>query len=91
MVYTATGLGTPLDVVPGVQIRAGRNADSLAYWVQVRATAAPPTSTPVQGTGSAGGGSAPATEAVGPGAGATPATPTPGAGGSGSAGGSPPR
>src|SRR5512133_733305 len=36
MVYTAAGLGTVLDVVPGAQIRAGRNADFLAYWVQVR-------------------------------------------------------
>src|SRR5512135_1509800 len=27
MVYTASGLGTVLDVVPGASIRAGRNAD----------------------------------------------------------------
>lgn len=39
MVYTEAGLGTVRDVKPGVQIRVGRNADSLAYWVQVR----PPT------------------------------------------------
>jgi hypothetical protein len=39
MVYTPAGLGTVLDVVPGAQIRAGRNADLVAYWVQVRAPA----------------------------------------------------
>ncbi len=44
MVYTPAGLGTVLDIVPGAQIRAGRNADLLAYWVQVRAAAAPTTS-----------------------------------------------
>ena len=95
MVYTATGLGTVVDVTPGVQIRAGRNADFLAYWVQVRNTPpSPPTpSTPGQGTGPAGGGSAPAGE----GAGGTPAPPSagpgasPGPGGAGPAGGSSPR
>ncbi len=41
MVYTASGLGTVLDIAAGSQIRAGRNADFLAYWVQVRARTAP--------------------------------------------------
>ncbi len=39
MVYTASGLGTVLDVVPGSQVRAGRNADMVAYWVQIRPAA----------------------------------------------------
>ncbi|HEX9051703.1 MAG TPA: hypothetical protein VF841_14325, partial [Anaeromyxobacter sp.] len=76
MVYTSTGLGTVLDVVPGAQIRAGRNADFLAFWVQVRAAPPAPSSTPGQGTGPAGGGSAPAGEGGGPGSGAAPAPPT---------------
>ncbi len=80
MVYTATGLGTPLDVSPGAQIRAGRNADFLAYWVQVRKTAASPSTTPGQGTGPAGGASAPASEGAGPGAAPAPAPPTTGTG-----------
>src|SRR5512139_2492604 len=97
MVYTGNGLGTVLDVVPGAQIRAGRNADFLAYWVQVRANPAPPPSTPGQGTGPAGGGSAPAGESVGPGAVAPLPAPTTGSGPGSSAGGpgpvgpSPPR
>jgi hypothetical protein len=88
MVYTAAGLGTVIDLVPGAQVRAGRNAEFLAYWIQVRAPAgkadAPP-STPGQGTGPAGGAAAGATEAGAPGAtppGAAapaPATPGPGA------------
>jgi len=41
MVYTAAGLGTVLDLAPGQQIRAGRNADFLAYWVQLRLPAQP--------------------------------------------------
>ena len=76
MVYTQNGLGTVLDVVPGAQIRAGRNADMVAYWVQVRPTApasgAPPVPVPGQGTGPAGGSAAPAAEPRG-GAPATPA------------------
>jgi hypothetical protein len=69
MVYTAAGLGTVLDVVPGAQIRAGRNADFLAYWVQVRPPGGKPepSSAPGQGTGPAGGSGAPATESVAPG------------------------
>jgi hypothetical protein len=36
MVYTGAALGTVLDVSPGARIRAGRNADFRAYWVQVQ-------------------------------------------------------
>ena len=79
MVYTAIGLGTVLDITPGAHIRAGRNADFLAYWVQVRAVPVPPASTPGQGTGPAGGGSAPANEGAGP-ANAPVTAPTSGAG-----------
>jgi hypothetical protein len=83
MVYTPTGLGTVLDVVPGAQVRAGRNAELLAYWVQVRAPTRPnPPSTPGQGTGPAGGAAAPAAESAAPAAPAPPggAGETPGAG-----------
>lgn len=88
MVYTPAGLGTVLDVRPGSQIRAGRNADFLAYWVQVRgpAKAGEAPSAPAQGTGPGGGSGAAATESRGPpgGApagpgGAAPATPPGGA------------
>ncbi len=83
LVYTAAGLGTVLDVVPGTQVRAGRNAEFLAYWVQVRVPAGKtaPASTPGQGTGSAGGAAAPATETAAPtgAAGASPVTPGTGA------------
>jgi hypothetical protein len=71
MVYTATGLGTVLDLAPGQQIRAGRNADFLAYWVQLRAAVAPPPA-PAPGTGPAGSGAAPATEPSGPGGSSIP-------------------
>lgn len=86
MVYTSAGLGTVLDVTPGAHVRAGRNADFVAYWIQVRpalgkGTAVPPP-TPDQGTGPAGGGAAPAGEPRGgtPGASgpAAPGTPGPG-------------
>jgi hypothetical protein len=83
MVYTASGLATVLDVRPGTQIRAGRNADFLAYWVQVRTpTKAEPPSTPAQGTGPAGGGGAatPAGDAAGAGGVAPPAGGVTGAG-----------
>lgn len=62
MVYTAGGLGTVLDLVPGSQLRAGRNADALAYWVQVRRAPgqAEPASPPGQGTGPGGGSGPPA-------------------------------
>ena len=89
MVYTPAGLGTVLDVVPGAPVRAGRNADLVAFWVQVRpipkaaASAGEPQPTPGQGTGPAGGSGAAASEPRGgtpPGAGgsASPATPGPG-------------
>jgi hypothetical protein len=81
MVYTANGLGTVLDLAPGQQIRAGRNADFLAYWVQLRVARPEPSPTPAQGTGPAGSGAAPATESTGKGAGPPPAPPTPTPGG----------
>ncbi len=65
MVYTVTGLGTVLDLANGAQVRAGRNADFLAYWVQVRAAAAKPTPTPNQGTGPGGASGPPPGEAQG--------------------------
>jgi hypothetical protein len=75
MVYTASGLGTILDLAPDQQIRAGRNADFLAYWVQVRGPAgAPPASPGGQGTGPADGGAAPAGESGGPPSASAPAT-----------------
>jgi hypothetical protein len=90
MVYTSAGLGTVLDVVPGAHVRAGRNAEFVAYWIQVRpaagkGTALVPPPTPGQGTGPAGGASAPATEprgGVAPGTGgpASPVTPGPSSG-----------
>jgi hypothetical protein len=77
MVYTANGLGTVLDIAPGQQIRAGRNAEYLAYWVQLRVPPKPePAATPAQGTGPGGGGAAPATEGTGKGPGTAPAPPT---------------
>jgi hypothetical protein len=88
MVYTPAGLGTVLDVTPGSRIRAGRNADFLAYWVQVRAPAkaGEVPSAPAQGTGPGGGSGAAATESRGPPGGApagpggtAPATPSGGA------------
>lgn len=52
LVYGPHGLVTPLDVQPGALVRAGRNADFVAYWIAVRAPgAAEPASTPGQGTG----------------------------------------
>jgi hypothetical protein len=96
MVYTGAGLGTVLDLVPGAQIKAGRNAESLAYWVQVRPPAAKggpaaPPSTPGQGTGPAGGAAAGATEAGAAEAGTAPgAGPTPGGAGPAPAGGTAP-
>jgi hypothetical protein len=74
MVYTANGLGTVLDLAAGQQIRAGRNADFLAYWVQLRQPAKP--ASPAPGTGPAGSGAAPATEPTGKGA--PPPAPPPG-------------
>lgn len=70
MVYTSAGLGTVADLVPGTQLRAGRNADWLAYWVQVKRPAgdAEPPSTPGQGTGPGGGAGPPAEGTTGTGA-----------------------
>jgi hypothetical protein len=84
MVYTGSALGTVLDIVPGAQVRAGRNADHLAYWVQVRAPTSA-TSPAGQGTGPSGGrpapppGEGPGTESPGssPGTG-SPVGPMPG-------------
>jgi hypothetical protein len=92
MVYTASGLGTVLDLAPGQQIRAGRNADFLAYWVQLRVPPKPePAPTPAQGTGPAGAAAAPATEGAGKGPGTPPAPPaTPGPVPPGPAGAPPP-
>jgi hypothetical protein len=83
LVYLPAGLGTIMDVRPGTQIRAARNADSLAYWVQVRgaARAGTPESTPAQGSGPGGGGPPPA---EGGGAGAAPPKVGPGSASPGS-------
>jgi hypothetical protein len=88
MVYTPAGLGTVLDLAKGTQIRAGRNADFLAYWVQVRG-APPTTATPTPGGG-------PPPAAGGPPPGEVPstgaATPPPGpmpSGGATTSGGAP--
>jgi hypothetical protein len=79
MVYTAAGLGTMLDLAPGLQIRAGRNADFLAYWVQVLGPAkVSPPATPGQGT-EPGGAAGPAAEPAGSGAGPPDAAPPGGA------------
>ncbi|HEY6101036.1 MAG TPA: hypothetical protein VIW03_16490 [Anaeromyxobacter sp.] len=77
MVYTASGLGTVLDLAAGQQVRAGRNADFRAYWVQLRAVPAKaePVPVPGQGTGPAGSSAAPAGESTGKGAGPAPAPP----------------
>lgn len=80
MVYTAAGLGTVLDLAVGQQIRAGRNADFLAYWVQVRGPSKSTPTAPAQGTGPAGSAAAPAGEGAGPGGGPTPGAPTSGPG-----------
>lgn len=64
MVYTARGMGTVLDVVPGAELRAGRNASFVVYWIQVRAPGnAPPA--PAPGTGPSGGGGPPPSESGG--------------------------
>jgi hypothetical protein len=74
LVYGPGGLGTVLDLTPGSPVRAGRNADMMAYWVTVRSPAktGEPGSVPGQGTGPGGGAGPPAGEG-GP---ATPAPPT---------------
>jgi len=87
MVYTSAGLGTVADLVPGSQLRAGRNAEALAYWVQVRRPGkdAEPPSTPGQGTGPGGGAGAPAEGGAGGAAGMPPSGVGPGSVGPGSA------
>jgi hypothetical protein len=35
LVYLPTGVGTVLDVLPGAAVRAGRDGDFVAYWIQV--------------------------------------------------------
>lgn len=35
LVFTTAGLGTVRDLKPGVAVRAGRNALSSAYWIQI--------------------------------------------------------
>jgi hypothetical protein len=76
LVYTSRGLGTVADVVPGSELRAGRNASFVAYWIQVRAPqAAPPATAP--GTGPGGGSGAPPSEG-GPAPGTAPGGTAPG-------------
>ncbi|HEY6099508.1 MAG TPA: hypothetical protein VIW03_08765 [Anaeromyxobacter sp.] len=61
LVYLPRGLGTVLDVAPGATLRAGRDGDFLAYWLQVR-----PDETPTREAGvTPGQGSAP-TRGAGP-------------------------
>jgi hypothetical protein len=89
LVYLPTGLGAVTDLRPGALVRAARNADHLAYWVQIRGPAQGrlPESTPGQGTGPGGGGPPPAEgesagappPAAGPGGGSpAPSAPAPG-------------
>lgn len=87
LVYGPSGLGTVLDLTPGSPVRAGRNADMVAYWFTVRPPAAPPPSpTPGQGTGPGGGAGPPPG-----GEGRAPAEPgRPGPGGASPAGGGAP-
>jgi len=78
LVYVAGGLSTVFALRPGDEVRAGRNGQAVAYWIQVlRAPApgAPPASPPGQGTGP-GGESAPPPGEAGPG----PSPPTVGGG-----------
>jgi hypothetical protein len=42
LVYLPRGLGTVRDIEPGAYVRAGRDAASAAYWVQVRPAARGP-------------------------------------------------
>lgn len=74
MVYTSAGLGSVADLVPGARLRAGRNAEALAYWVQVRRALpeSEPPSTPGQGTGPGGGSGPPAEGDAMPGGAAAP-------------------
>ncbi|HTN51226.1 MAG TPA: hypothetical protein VML50_02385 [Anaeromyxobacter sp.] len=76
LVYGPTGLVTPLDLTPGALVRAGRNADALAYWIQIRAPARPatPAAPPGQGSSPTGGAGPPPTEGS-PDAGSAPVSP----------------
>lgn len=82
LVYTQGGLGSVLDIAPGQPIRAGRNAVSVAYWVQIRpAGNARTPSTPAQAAGPSGGAGPSTPDTTGSGATppsgpATPAGPT---------------
>ena len=58
LVYLPRGLGTVIDVTPGATVRAGRDGQFLAYWVQVRAAEGPAREvgvTPGQGSAPTGG------------------------------------
>ncbi len=86
LVYTPAGLGTVLDLSPGLHVRAGRNADLLAYWIGVRASprSAKAPSTPGQGAGPGGGSGAPpegGAPTPGPGSTVGPGSVSPGPGG----------
>ncbi len=86
LVYGPAGLGTVLDLAPGAPVRAGRNADMVAYWLTVRPPAPrPPSPPPGQGTGPGGGAGPPGGEG-----GATPEPGRPGPGGASPAGGGAP-
>lgn len=88
LVYGPAGLGTVLDLAPGAPVRAGRNADLVAYWLTVRPPAPrPPSPAPGQGTGPGGGAGPPAEEGAAPG----PAGPGAAPGSSGAPGASPPQ
>lgn len=88
LVFGQGGLVTVNELAVGAPIRAGRNADLLAYWIQLRNGAGhAPSSTPAQGSGP-GGGAGPAGAGTGEGtvrgsgAAGAPAPPGPGTGGS---------
>src|SRR5512138_891893 len=61
LVYLPRGLGTVLDVAPGAAVRAGRDGDFLAYWLQVR-----PTETPTRAAGATPGQGSSPTQGEGP-------------------------
>ncbi len=95
LVYGPGGLGTVLDVTPGSLVRAGRNAEMMAYWVTVRSPGrtGEPGAAPGQGTGPGGGVGPPAGEgastppgAPGGSAGPSPGSPAPGSGAPGTGG-----
>jgi hypothetical protein len=76
MIFVAGRLGTVLDLARGQQVRAGRNAELLAYWVQIRAPARPGPEPATGGEAApASAGPASAGEAAGGGAGPAPSPP----------------